>query len=266
MKVWIIRGLTLAGMLTFGYVLYHFLEPLGYAWVVWTLAGVAVAFFALEMGLQRRRRAGERSSWMRWKAAVIDPAARKSALVELRRELGRAHRLGPRLRVTQARLSVATAELQLANGNSTDAIATLAKIDVAKLEPLQGAAIRLARAQAYLHLGDVDGATATLGPIAGEKTGDVVLDAALTLAFGAIALEEGRIDDATDAAREIVEIAEEHDELWDEAKALEAASLEDRDEPHEESLRAIRETPGRARLRALGPRRLREMLEELDGR
>lgn len=263
MKTWIIRGLTLLGTLAFGSTLHFFLEPIGYAWVVWTLGAIALCFFALEIGLQQYKRFGERASWERWRGALLDPPARKRALDELRRELARAKRLGPRLRVKQARLSVVRAELQLAEGMSRDAIATLAAIDVNQLEPLQAAAVRLARTQAYLHLGDIDGAAATLSPLAGERTGDAVIDASLKLAFGAVALEEGRTDDAGAAAREIVEIAEEHDELWDEAKALEAACLEQRDEPHRETLRAIR-APGRARLLALGSRRLREMLGELD--
>ena len=251
-KTWIIRGVTLAGTLTFGYVLHYFLEPLGYAWVVWTLGGVALAFFALEMGLQRYRRASERAAWIRWRDALLDGGARRSALGELRRELARARRLGPRLRVKQARLSVVMAELQLAEGKSTDAIATLSKIDVGKLDPDQAAAIRLARAQAYLHLGDVDGAASTLSPLEGDTTGDAVLDASLELAFGALALEEGRVDDAAKAAAHVASIAEVHDELWDEAKALEAACLEERDEPYEEVLRA---NPRGARARAPAPRR-----------
>ena len=43
----------------------------------------------------------------------------------------------------------------------------------------------------------------------------------------AVALEEGRVDEASAAAASIVEAAEPHDELWDEAKALERGQAVD---------------------------------------
>jgi len=262
-KTWIVRGLTLAGALALGAALHFLLAPLGYAWVVWGLGGLVAALFALEMSLRARRRGRERRSWRRWRATIFDAPARERALAEIRRELDRARRLGPRLRVSQARLSVLLAELLLAKGSSREAIRVLSKIDLSPLQPLQAAAIRLARTQAYLHLGDVDGAASALTPFDGVATGDAVIDASVRLARGAVALEEGRVEEAEDAAGAILELAEPHDELWDDAVALKAACLEERDEPHEVTLRTI-EAAGRVRIGALGTRRLRELVAALD--
>lgn len=263
MKTWIIRGITLLVGLTFGWVLYKLLAPLGYAWVVWTLAALSVGFFVLETVLRHRKRTAERTAWARWQNALLDPAARRKAILEVRRELARARRLGPRLRVRQARLSVALANLELGEGRSEDAIATLSKLDVSKLEPQQAVVVRIARAQAYLHGDDIDGAAATLSPLTDDTTGDAVLDASVTLARAAIAVEEGALDDASTAAARILGLAAKDDELWDEAKALEAVCLDARGEPHQAALREIAE-PGRARLAALGSARLRGLLEPLD--
>ena len=94
----------------------------------------------------------------------------------------------------------------------------------------------------------------------GETAGDAVLDASLLLARGAIALEANALDDALRAAEDVSAQAEAHDELWNEARALVAAVLEERDEM-EEAARVLGElrAEGRARLRVLGPPRLREM-------
>lgn len=258
MKIWIARAATLAALLFAGLALHVFLAPKGYAWVVWTLGTVVLAFFVLEIGLRMRKRATERSDWRRWKASLGDPRARRTALNELRREIGRARRLGPRLRVRHTRLAVVAAELQLAGGASDAAVVTLSKIDVSTLEPLQAVIVRIARAQAYLHGDDVDGAIATLSAL-DESSGDAVLDASATLVRGAVALEEGRLEEAEGAAREIVDAAEEHDELWDEAKALEAACAHACGESADVLVREIR-APGRERLSLIGSARIRRML------
>ncbi|MEZ4339763.1 MAG: hypothetical protein R3B82_24345 [Sandaracinaceae bacterium] len=263
MKTWLIRGAVVLGLLVFGWVLRVLLEPLGYGWVVWVLAGLVGAFFATEMILRTRKRSGERADWARWKAALLDPPARRKAIAELRRESDRARRLGPRLAVRQTRLAVALAELWLADGKSDEATRTLARADASRLEPLQAAILRIARVQAYLHGGDVDGAAATLAPLEGDTLGDAVVDATLTLARGAVALEEGRLDEARAAAEAIVEAAEPHDELWDEAKALEAACRDAEGGDPNDALEAIR-PPGRRRLAALGSARVRRLLEALD--
>ena len=262
MKTWIIRGITLLGALTFGWVLHMLLAPLGYAWVVWALGALAGAFFVVEIVLRWRKRAGERAAWDRYQRALLDPSLRRGVLQELRRELARARRLGPRLKVRQTRLSVALASLELADGKGDAAIATLSKIDVSKLEPLQGVVVRIARAQAYLHGRDIDGAAATLSPLAGTSSGDAALDASVKLAEGAVALEEGDRDTASAAASAVLAVAERDDELWDEAKALEAACLHAAGEPHESALREIG-AEGRARLAAVGSARVRELLSDL---
>lgn len=261
MKTWIVRALVVIGLLFFGWVAHFFLAPRGLAWIVWTLAGIVVAFVALELVLRTRKRRGERSDWARWQAAVTEPARRRDAIRELKREIDRARRFGPRGRVKHARLATRLAELQLALGDAEAAIATLAKAPVQDLEPLPAAVIRCARAQAYLHAGDADGAHATLSPVDAE-TGDAVVDASLRLARGGIALERGDADAALEAARAIAAIAEPYDELWDEARALEAAALDAQgaSEAAAEALGSI-EAPGRARLEAVGSARVRRLLE-----
>ncbi len=250
------------GALTFGWVSHVLLAPLGYAWVVWILSALVGSFFVVEVGLRWRKRTLERAAWARYEHALLERAGRRAVIEELRRELARARRLGPRLQVRQARLSVALASLELAEGRSDAAITTLSKLDVSKLEPLQAAVIRIARAQAYLHCRDVDGAAATLSPLTRTPTGDAALDASVRLAAAAVALEEGRPDEAHAAAAAVLEIAEQDDELWDEAKALEAACRHARGEPHEPALRAIGAT-GRRRLAAVGSARVRELLSAL---
>ncbi len=259
MKTWLIRGAVVLGLLISGWVLRVLLEPLGYGWVVWVLAGLVGGFFVLELTLRARKRGTERADWARWRAALLDPPARRRAIAELRREGDRARRLGARLIVRQTRLAVALAELQLADGKADEAVRTLSRVDASLLDPPQAALLRVARVQAYLHDGDVDGAAATLAPLEGDTLGDAVVDATLALARGAVALEEGRVAEARAAAEAIVEAAEAHDELWDEAKALEAACLDAEGGDAGPVILAIHE-PGRARLAALGSARVRALI------
>jgi hypothetical protein len=259
-KTFITRAVVLVGLLLFGWVLDHFLEPLGLRWVVWTLAGVVVAFFLLETGLRARKRARERADWRRWRAAMDDPNARRAAIRELRSRIDATRRLGRRFRVRHARLATTLAELHEADGDGEAAVKVLAKVPATELEPLQEAVVRHARAQAYLHAGDPEGAAATLKPLP-ESTGDAVLDASLTLVRGAVALEESRVDDALSAAREIAAKAEPHDELWDEATALEAACLHEQgDEDAAREALARLEEAGRRRLARVGSARVRDLI------
>lgn len=260
MKTWLVRAGAIVGASIAGWVLHVLLGPLGYGWVVWVIAGLAGGFVALELGLRWRKRAGERADWAQWKAALHDPPARRRALDELRRAGERARRLGPRFAVRQARLAVAQAELELADGKGERAVATLSKVDVSRLEPAQAAVIRLARAQAYLHAEDIDGAAAALSPFEGSPPSDPALAASVAVARGLVALEEGRPDEAAEAATTVLEVAEPHDELWDEAQALAALCCAARGEDPAPRLDTIR-APGRRRLAALGPPRLRALLE-----
>ncbi|MBX3271827.1 MAG: hypothetical protein KF729_16285 [Sandaracinaceae bacterium] len=263
MKTWLIRAAVLAGTLVLGAALHAALAPRNLAWVVYALGGGVVALVALEVGLRLSRRRRERADWARWRAALLDPPARRRAIGELRRAADRAARLGPRLAVRQARLAVALGELQLAEGRAEDALRALARVDVSLLDPLQATIVRVARLQAYLHHDDLDGASSTLAPLDGAQDLDPVLDATLALARGAVALEQGRTDDALAAARAVASRAEPHDEIWDEARALEAASLEASGAPWRAVLASV-EGSGRARLAALGSARVRRLCAELE--
>ncbi|RZO52912.1 MAG: hypothetical protein EVA89_30170 [Sandaracinaceae bacterium] len=265
MKTWIVRALVVIGLLFFGWIGHFFLAPRGLAWIVWTVASVIGAFVALEVILRTRKRREERADWARFEAAVTDPGSRREVIRELVREIDRARRFGPRGRMPHARLAVRLAELHLANDDAEKALQALAKVPVTELEPLPAAVVRCARAQAYLHAGDADGAHAALSPLGAEldaaAIGDPVLDATLALARGGLALERGDPDAALQAARSVTALAEPHDELWDEARALEAAALDAQGASDEaaETLGSIRAT-GRARLEAIGTARVRRLL------
>ena len=260
MKVWTLRALWITSALALGWALHSFLEPRGAGSVVWILGGVVTLFLLVEFVLRTRKRRDERASWARHERALLDPAARRRSIQELRRELARARRLGPRLIVRQTRLSVALADLQLAEGDSDGAVQTLSRLDISRLDDLQATVVRLSRARAYLHGDDLDGAAATLSPITEEVISDPVLRASLTLARGQLALEEQRPDDACAAAQQIAQIAEPHDELWDEAKALEACCMHAEGKAFDQPLGQIR-AAGRERLAALGSARLRALLD-----
>ena len=262
MRTWIGRALVVIGLLFFGWIGHFFLAPRGLAWIVRTVASVIGAFVALEVILRTRKRRKERADWARFEAAVTDPGSRREVIRELVREIDRARRFGPRVRHAPAG---AEAELHLANDDAEKALQALAKVPVTELEPLPAAVVRCARAQAYLHAGDADGAHAALSPLGAEldaaAIGDPVLDATLALARGGLALERGDPDAALQAARSVTALAEPHDELWDEARALEAAALDAQGASDEaaERLGSIRAT-GRARLEAIGTARVRRLL------
>ena len=263
-KTWVVRGVAGLGLVALGWFALQVLAPRGLAWIVWTVAALGAAFFLLELFVRARRRASEKAEWARWKQAVDDPKIRRTVISELERSFARARILGPRMRLTQARLATALAELHEADGKSEKAIQVLAKVPVEELEPLQAAVVRCARAQAYLHAGDVDGAAATIAPV-GDVTGDPVVDANLALVRGAIALEEGDRDGALSAARSVAAAAEPNDELWDDARGLEAACLADAGDAAgaRAALEAV-EQAGRQRLGLLGSARLRALVSEHD--
>lgn len=260
MKIWITRAVVLAGLLLLGGVLDHFLAPRGLRWVLWLLAGILVAFFLLETALRVRKRRRERADARRWRAAMEDPSARRAAIRELRSRIDSTRRLGPRFRVRHARLATLLAELLEADGDGAAAVRVLAKVPASDLEPLQEAVVRQARAQAYLHLGDAEGAAATLKPLP-ASTGDAVLDASLALARASVALEAGRPEEARRTARAIAEEAAPHDELWDEALAIEAACLHEQGEAAAAAeVLARLEASARRRLARVGSARVRARL------
>ena len=143
-----------------GWALHRLVEPLGLGWVVFALGGLVAFGFVAELVVRARRREREREGWKRARAAVLDAELRGPAIRALRSELARARRLGARTAVRQARLAIALAELQLADGSDRAATDTLSRVPIDALEDRQATAVRLARAQAYLHRGDHRGAGA----------------------------------------------------------------------------------------------------------
>ena len=150
-------------------------------------------------------------------------------------------------------MAIALAELHEADGRTDEAVKVLAKVPVERLDPLPEAVVRLARAQAYLHRGDTEEASATIKPL-GEGVDDPAVDAALRLTRATIAYLDGEVADAVDVARQVLAQAHPEDELWDEAKALEALVTDDPGLLDELS------PAGRARLAAVSAPRIREWL------
>lgn len=261
MRAWLLRLGIVACVLALAAALHALLAPRGLGWIPLTVVGLLVAFAALELVLRARRRGSEERDADRWRAALTDPAARPAAIAELRRRIDRARRFGPRLRLEHARLAITLAELHEAAGKPDEAIATLARVPVDELAPLEAAVVRHARAQAYLVANDLDGAEITLSTVP-EHAGDAVLDASLTLARAAVSLGRGRVDEAEASARRVLDRADEGDELHDEAQALIARCQWERG-AHDEARERIAtiDEAGRRRLFALGPALLRVVLE-----
>jgi tetratricopeptide (TPR) repeat protein len=260
-RIWLLRLGVVATVLALASGLWSMLAPRGLGWVPLTLVGLLVAFVAIELVLRARRRAHDDDDADRWRAALTDARARPAVIAELRRRIDRARLFGPRLRLEHARLSIVLAELHQAAGKHDEALATLARVSVGELEPLEAAVVRHARAQAYLAADDVEGAEVAL-LAAPEEAGDAVLDASLTLARAAVRLGRGEVDEAQARAQRIADLAEEGDELHDEALALLARCQWERG-AHDEARASIAriDDAGRARLRALGPALLRVVLE-----
>lgn len=250
-RVWVTRSAILLGLALFLAVLYALL-PAGVRWSVWILAGLIALAVIVELALRARRGAGEEAQWERWRQAMEDPAARRAAIADVRARIDRARRFGPRMHLEHARLASVLAELSMADGRSQEAIDALAKVPIDAMEPAAATVIRHARAQAYLHAGDVEGAASALAMV---KDGvDPVLDASIAIARGFIALGEKRTEDAERIATEVLAIAEEGDELHDEALALRAAIRGER------ALLDRIDEAGKRRLRLLGPAAIREVL------
>lgn len=259
-RIWIARSGMLLGLALAGWVAWYFLAPLGLGWIVWALAGLVAAFIALELALRARRRGIDARALERWQASQAEPGARRAAIREVRSRIERARRYGSRFVVEHARLATILAELLESDERAAEAIAALASVPVDALDPLHGAVVRQARAQAYLAAGDLDGAEATLAA-APARTGEEVLDASLMLARAWVALGRARLDEAEEAARAVAAKAEPNDELHDEAQAILATSAHERgDHERARALLATLDEPGRDRLTRLGPRSVREIL------
>lgn len=260
-RVWLLRLGIVATVLAVAAGLWSVLAPRGLGWVPVALVGLLLAFAALELGLRARRRASEDVDAERWRAALTDARTRPAAIAELRRRIDRARRFGSRLRLQHARLAITLAELLEAAGKYEEAIATLARVPVDELTPLEAAVVRHARAQAYLAAGDLDGAEIALAATP-ERVDDAVLDASLVLARAAVCLGRGRVDEAEERARKIAELAEEGDELQDEALALIARCQWERGAHGDARASMARiDEAGRQRLLAMGPAVVREMLQ-----
>jgi tetratricopeptide (TPR) repeat protein len=258
-RLWIVRGAIVSGLVLLGWVLWLVLSPYGFAWIVWVLAGLLAAAVAIELVVRATRVHGEGAQWEVWRRAMEDDDARQLAIDDARARIDRARRFGPRKHLEHARLAAALAELLEAAGRSQEAIDTLAKVPVDALDPIPQAVVRHARALAYLHAGDIEGAAAALALV--PERVEPVLDASIAIARGVIALGQDRLDDAERFARDIEAKAEEGDELHDEALALQAAVLLAREKPDEaRALIARIDEGGRRRLALIGPALIRRAL------
>lgn len=251
MKLWLGRAAVFAGLLALAAVLRHFLAPLGLAWIVYVGLGLIFAVFGGELVRRAFRRGRERHDWARWRAALLEPEARADAEAELSTALERARLVGARTRLLQARLSIALGAIQLADDRSEDATETLAQLRVSGLEAGPAALVRLARAQAYLHRDDAEGARATLAALTGDL--DPVLDATRSATQAALALVEGDLTRAESLAADVAERSDPTDDLHADATVVLAAVRGDAGLldplPAESRARALALAAGTARAR-----------------
>ncbi len=209
----------------FSVLVYFGLDAIGYAWAMVPI--VSLVFLIWLGETLRMRWAGHKKeqSWDRWETAVIDDAARDGAIEEVRDALEKSRRLGPRLRLEQAHLSVILAELLDAAGRPGEGSRVLTRVKIDELEPGQAAVVRHAKAVSYLAAGDVENADLTLR-VRGARSSEADVEARLDFLELMVALEKGDAQKALDGAAAIAKSVPGDPTLMDDARVVEAAALD----------------------------------------
>ncbi len=262
MKPWLIRIGRVVAVALFALILYYSLDHWGYAWVM--VPVVCVGFLAylgetLRMRWVRQKRVRD---WDRWEASVTDDATRDAAIAEVRDALQKSSRLGPRLRLEQAHLSVILAELLDAAGRPQEASRVLTRVKIDELAPGQAAVVRHAKAVAYLSAGDVENADLTLR-VRGSRSEEADVEARLDFLELMVAIERGEPEKALDGAELVAKKVPKDDSIAEEARVVEAAALDalgKRDEAVAKMRALSKETI--AALARLGPPRIRPLAKD----
>lgn len=212
-------------MAAVAWVLYHVLAHFGYGWVMVPLGIVVALLWALESWRMGQRRKERVAAWDRWEAAVLDDAARPTAIQEVREELRKAFRLGSRLRVDQAHLSVILAELLDASGRAEEACEVLARVPLDELDASRRAVVRHAKAVAQISAGRHDEAEATLR--AHKPPTEPDLDARFELLGRMLRIEKGEAEAALEGLDGVLaKVPGDETGLADDVLVVRAACLE----------------------------------------
>lgn len=202
MNIWLWRGMRLLAVAIAASLLYYALDHFGVAWVIWPIAGGLGLLVGGEMFLQSRRKQQRERDWDRWERAVSDPAARPQAIKEVREQLQKTRRMGKRLRLDVAHLSVVLAELLDASGKPLEGARVLSQVAVEELEKSQAAVVRHAKVVCYLSAGDIENAETTLS-IRDTETGAEDVDRRLDLLGFMVEIEKGNAQLALEGAKKL---------------------------------------------------------------
>jgi hypothetical protein len=246
----------------FAALVYYGLDAFGYAWAMVplvTLGFIAWLAETLRMRWQQRKR---EESWDRWEAAIGNDAARDGAIEEVREALAKSFRLGPRMRLDQAHLSVILAELLDAAGRPAEGARVLTRVKIEELGAGQAAVVRHAKAVAYLSAGDVENADLTLR-VRGTRSPEADVEARLDLLELMVAIEKGDPQRAIDSADAIAKSVPSDATLADDARVIEAAAL-DAQGKHDEAITKLKALPQDTlkALAKLGQPRVRGLAKE----
>jgi hypothetical protein len=265
MNPWLLRAGRITAVAIFSVILYY---ALAYFDVAWAMAPiVALGFLAwlgetLRMRYLRRKR---EQDWDRWEAAVDKESEREAAIAEVREALSKSQRLGPRLRLEQAHLSVILAELLDAAGRPAEGSRVLTRVKIDELEPGQGAVVRHAKAVSYLSAGDIENADLTLR-VRGARSSEADVEARLDFLELMVSIEKGEPQRALDEAEAIAKKVPEDPSLMEEARVIEAAAL-DAMGKRDEAVAKIKALPEETQkaLAKLGQPRARKLAKEALG-
>jgi hypothetical protein len=202
MNLWMWRGLRLLAVAIAACLLYYTLDHFGMAWVIWPIAGGLGLLVGGEMFLQSRRKQQREVDWDRWERAVSDASARPDAIREVREQLQKTRRMGKRLKLDVAHLSVILAELLDASGKPLEGARVLSQVAVEELDKTQAAVVRHAKVVCYLSAGDIENAETALS-IRDTETGAEDVDRRLDLLGFMVEIEKGNAQLALDGAKKL---------------------------------------------------------------
>lgn len=224
-NVWAWRAMRVVAVAVFAVLVYYVLDYFGAAWAMVPIVSLVFLIWLGETLRMRWVARKKEESWDRWEAAVTDDAARDGAIAEVREALEKSRRLGPRLRLEQAHLSVILAELLDAAGRPQEGSRVLTRVKTEELESGQAAVVRHAKAVAYLAAGDVENADLTLR-VRAQRSGEADVEARLDFLELMVAIEKGQAQRALDEAGGIAKAHPQDPTLEIDARVVEAAALE----------------------------------------
>lgn len=224
-NVWAWRAMRVIAVTVFAVLVYFVLDYFGAAWAMVPIFSLVFLIWLGETLRMRWAARKKEESWDRWEAAVTDDARRDGAIEEVREALEKSRRLGPRLRLEQAHLSVILAELLDAAGRPQEGSRVLTRVKIDELEPGQGAVVRHAKAVAYLAAGDTDNADLTLR-VRGKRSSEGDVEARLDFLELMVAIEKGEPQKALDGADAIAKAHPQDPTLATDARVVEAAALD----------------------------------------